>query len=48
MKNSEQIWQLVENHREAFEGLSDRVWEMPELNFQEKRSAAELAAMLRE
>ena len=48
MKNSEQIWQFVEEHRQDFEGLSDRVWEMPELNFQEKRSAAEHVAMLRE
>ena len=48
MKNSEPIWQFVENHRAVFEGLSDRVWEMPELNFQEKRSAAEHVAMLKE
>ena len=34
MKNSEPIWQFVENHRAVFEGLSDRVWEMPEPNFQ--------------
>ncbi len=47
MHNSEAIWRHVEEHAPAFVALSDRVWEMPELNFQELRSAAEHAAMLR-
>ena len=48
MRNSEEIWNLVEQHREAFEGLSDRVFDTPEVNFHEYRSVAEHTAMLRE
>jgi aminobenzoyl-glutamate utilization protein B len=48
MQNSEEIWQLVEARRDAFTALSDRVWEMPELNYGEFRSAAEHAAMLQQ
>jgi aminobenzoyl-glutamate utilization protein B len=40
------IWKLVDAKREAFEELSDRIWGMPELGFQETRSAAEHATML--
>ncbi|TNC15949.1 amidohydrolase [Methylobacterium terricola] len=47
MHNSEAIWRHVEAHAAAFTAFSDRVWEMPELNFQEVRSAAEHTAMLR-
>ncbi|MCQ4158353.1 M20 family metallopeptidase [Roseomonas sp. GC11] len=46
MQNSEQIWQLVEAHQEDLIGLSDRVWEMPELAYAERRSCAEHKAML--
>ncbi|KMO27248.1 amidohydrolase [Methylobacterium aquaticum] len=46
MHNSEAIWRAVEAHAADFVALSDRVWEMPELNFREVRSAAEHAAML--
>jgi aminobenzoyl-glutamate utilization protein B len=46
MKNSEAIWSLVEAKREDFVALSDRVWGTPELNYQERASAAEHAAML--
>ena len=48
MQNTDRIWQLVDGHGEAFIALSDRVWGMPELNFQERRSMAEHSAMLRE
>ena len=48
MQNTDRIWQIVEDHQAAFIGLSDRVWGMPELNFQERRSAAEHVAMLHE
>ena len=41
MKNTEEIWTRVDDHREAFVALSDRVWGMPELNYAEVRSAAE-------
>ncbi len=47
MHNTEQIWRLVEARQDALIGLSDRIWGMPELNFQETRSAREHAAMLR-
>ena len=48
MQNTDRIWQIVDDHQAAFVGLSDRVWDMPELNFQERRSAAEHVAMLEE
>jgi aminobenzoyl-glutamate utilization protein B len=46
MQNSANIWNAVEAKQAAFIGLADRVWDMPELNFQETRSAAEHVAML--
>ncbi len=46
MRNTDRIWQIVERHQADFVGLSDRIWSMPELNFQERRSAAEHRAML--
>ncbi|RYE61155.1 MAG: amidohydrolase [Hyphomicrobiales bacterium] len=46
MKNSEAVWDIVEEKRDAFFGLSDRIWDMPETNYQEYRSAAEHVAML--
>ena len=48
MQNTDRVWQLVEAHQDDLIGLSDRVWGMPELNFQERQSAAEHLAMLRE
>ena len=48
MQNSDRIWQIVETHQDDLIGLSDRIWAMPELNFQERRCAAEHAAMLRD
>ena len=46
MQNHADVWDRVDGKREAFVALSDRVWGMPELNFQETRSSAEHAAML--
>jgi aminobenzoyl-glutamate utilization protein B len=46
MRNVEEIWQLVEAKHRPFCGLSDQVWETPELNFTEFRSAAAHRAML--
>lgn len=46
MQNSANIWNAVEAKQDAFIGLADRIWDMPELNFQETRSAAEHVAML--
>ena len=48
MRNSEEIWRLVDSHRTEFEQLSDRVWGMPELAYTEHRSAAEHTDMLRQ
>ena len=38
MKNSNAVWDLVDKKREAFFALSDRIWDVPELNFEEHRS----------
>ena len=46
MQNSADIWNRVEAKQEPYLALSDRIWDMPELNFQEVRSAAEHTAML--
>ncbi len=46
MQNSEDIWNRVEAKQDTYIGLSDRIWDMPELNFQEHRSAAEHVAAL--
>ena len=48
MQNSQKIWQLVDARREAYEALSDRIWEMPEICYTEYRSVAEHRAMLEE
>ena len=47
MKNTEQIWDLVDTKRESFLDLSDRVWATPELAYGEFRSVAEHTAMLK-
>src|SRR5580700_11307999 len=46
MRNSEEIWRLVDDKKDGFIELSDRVWGTPELNYGEFRSAAEHVAML--
>src|ERR1700727_2681721 len=46
MRNTEEIWRLVDAHQDDFIRLSDRVWEMPELCYTEFRSCAEHTAML--
>ncbi|WP_419896504.1 M20 family metallopeptidase [Roseomonas sp. USHLN139] len=48
MQNTQEIWRLVEDHQDDLIGLSDRVWEMPELAYAEHRSAAEHRRMLEE
>jgi aminobenzoyl-glutamate utilization protein B len=48
MQNSERIWQLVDTRKDAYEALSDRVWETPEICYTEYRSVAEHRAMLAE
>src|SRR5690242_3747932 len=46
MQNSDKIWQLVDARKDAYEALSDRVWETPEICYTEVRSLAEHRAML--
>jgi len=46
MQNSDRIWQLVDARKDAYEALSDRIWEMPEICYTEVRSVAEHRAML--
>ena len=46
MRNSEQIWQIVDGKRDDYIALADRVWGMPELAYGEHRSVAEHTAML--
>src|SRR5438477_3176102 len=41
MDNSERIWRIVDDKKDAFEALSDRIWGMPELQYLEHRSVAE-------
>ena len=46
MRNTEQIWTVVDGKREEYVALADRVWGTPELAYGEHRSAAEHLAML--
>jgi hypothetical protein len=46
MRNEEEIWRLVDARRDRYVELSDRIWGMPELCYDEHRSCAEHAAML--
>ncbi len=48
MQNTEEIWRLVDAKKDDFEGLSDRIWGMPELCYGEFRSCAEHTAMLQQ
>src|ERR1700722_18090051 len=48
MQNADQVWQLVDDKKEIFEALSDRVWGMPEIAYNEYKSVAEHVATLRE
>jgi aminobenzoyl-glutamate utilization protein B len=46
MQNSEEIWRRVDDKKEQFIAMSDRIWGTPELCFLETRSCAEHVAML--
>jgi len=46
VKNTSDIWRLVEDKRERFFALSDQVWDTPELNFGEWQSSAAHLAVL--
>ena len=45
--NENPIWSKVETKREAFIGLADRIFDMPEIAYTETRSCAEHTQMLR-
>ena len=45
-QNTDRIWDLVDQRRTGYEDLSDRIWGMPELCYNEHRSVAEHKAML--
>jgi len=44
--NRNDLWRYVDANKERFIALSDRIWEMPELNYEETRSVAEHTAEL--
>ncbi len=46
MQNTQQIWRLVDDKAEAFEKLSDRVFDTPEIAYTEYKSVAEHRAEL--
>ena len=46
MRNDERVWRAVDERRDDYAAFSDRVWEMPEIAYTEKRSVAEHIAML--
>ncbi len=46
MRNADPVWEFVDAKREPFIALSDRIFDMPEIAYQERRSAAEHRAML--
>ena len=46
MKNEEQVWELVENKKEEFINFSDRIFDTPEILYQEFKSVSEHNKML--
>jgi aminobenzoyl-glutamate utilization protein B len=46
MRNTEEIWRLIDAHQDDFIVLSDRVWDIPELCYTEFRSCAEHTSLL--
>ena len=46
MQNIEPIWQLVDDKRPAYIALADRIWDKPEIAYDEYVSTAEHTAML--
>ncbi len=41
VQNTEEIWRLVDDKKDPFIALSDRVWGMPEIAYTEFRAGAE-------
>ncbi len=48
MQNTDRVWNLVDEKKEIFEALSDRIWEKPEIAYTEYAAVAEHRAMLEE
>ncbi|GAA4501106.1 M20 family metallopeptidase [Gluconacetobacter tumulicola] len=46
MRNSDEIWGLVDDHVPEFRALSDRIWDQPELAYDEFAAVAEHTAAL--
>ncbi|TWF49418.1 M20 family metallopeptidase [Neorhizobium alkalisoli] len=46
MKNTDAVWEIVDNKAPDFCDLSDQVWDAPEVNYEEYRSSAAHAARL--
>ncbi|HQZ11244.1 MAG TPA: M20 family metallopeptidase [Devosia sp.] len=46
MRNSDDVWDLIDSQREDFIALSDRIWGTPEIAYSEFKSVAEHIAML--
>ena len=47
MKNEEHVWELVENKKEEFINFSDRIFDTPEILYQEFKSVSEHTNMLK-
>jgi len=47
MQNIEPIWRIVDDKRPEYEALADRIWDKPEIAYDEYESTAEHTAMLR-
>ena len=47
MKNEEQVWELVEKKKEEFINFSDRIFDTPEILYQEFKSVSEHIKMLK-
>ena len=47
MKNEEQVWKLVENKKEEFINFSDKIFDTPEILYQEFKSVSEHTKMLK-
>ena len=48
MQNEEPVWRKVDEKRAAYIALADRIWDMPEIAYNEYRSCAEHTKMLLE
>lgn len=46
MRNTPEVWELVDERRESYEKMADTIWGIPEVNYQEFKSAAEHTRML--